>query len=96
MIFEKELKYRMRPSFFPFSEASLEMDIWNPVKNQWLEILGAGMVHPNVLRSVNLDPEEFTGFALGMGIERIAKLRYEIGDIRTFYDNDVRFLDQFV
>lgn len=96
MIFEKELKYRMRPSFFPFTEPSLEMDIWNPVKNQWLEILGAGMVHPNVLRSVNLDPEEFTGFALGMGIERIAKLRYEIGDIRTFYENDVRFLDQFV
>jgi phenylalanyl-tRNA synthetase alpha chain len=96
MIFEKELKYRMRPSFFPFTEPSLEMDIWNPVKNQWLEILGAGMVHPNVLRSVNLDPEDYTGFALGMGIERIAKLRYEIGDIRTFYENDVRFLDQFV
>jgi phenylalanyl-tRNA synthetase alpha chain len=96
MIFEKELKYRMRPSFFPFTEPSLEMDIWNPVKKQWLEILGAGMVHPNVLRSVNLDPEEYTGFALGMGIERIAKLRYEVGDIRTFYENDVRFLDQFV
>lgn len=96
MIFEKELKYRLRPSFFPFTEPSLEMDIWDPVKNQWLEILGAGMVHPNVLRSVHLDPEEYSGFALGMGIERIAKLRYEVGDIRTFYENDIRFLDQFL
>lgn len=96
MIFEKELEYRMRPSFFPFTEPSLEMDIRDPVKNQWLEILGAGMVHPNVLRSVHLDPEEYSGFALGMGIERIAKLRYEVADIRTFYENDIRFLDQFV
>jgi phenylalanyl-tRNA synthetase alpha chain len=96
MIFEKELKYRLRPSFFPFTEPSLEMDIWDPVRNQWLEILGAGMVHPNVLRSVHLDPEKYSGFALGMGIERIAKLRYEVGDIRTFYENDTRFLDQFI
>lgn len=98
MVFNRKVKYRLRPSFFPFTEPSLEMDIWwdAPGKEgKWLEILGAGMVHPNVLKSVDIDPEVYSGFALGMGVERIAKLRYEIDDIRTFYDNDVRFLEQF-
>lgn len=90
-------KYRLRPSYFPFTEPSLEMDIWWESKKggQWLEILGAGMVHPNVLKSVDLDPEEYSGFAFGMGVERITMLRYGIEDIRMFYDNDIRFLQQF-
>lgn len=98
MVFNRKVTYRLRPSFFPFTEPSLEMDIWweQPGKpGKWLEILGAGMVHPNVLKSVDIDPEVYSGFALGMGVERIAKLRYEIDDIRTFYDNDIRFLQQF-
>jgi phenylalanyl-tRNA synthetase alpha chain len=98
MVFNRKVKYRMRPSFFPFTEPSLEMDIWweQPGKpGKWLEILGAGMVHPNVLKSVDIDPEVYSGFALGMGVERMASLRYEIDDIRIFYDNDIRFLEQF-
>jgi phenylalanyl-tRNA synthetase alpha chain len=98
MVFNRKVTYRLRPSFFPFTEPSLEMDIWweQPGKpGKWLEILGAGMVHPNVLKSVDIDPEVYSGFALGMGVERIAKLRYEVDDIRTFYDNDIRFLQQF-
>ncbi|MEX0928823.1 MAG: phenylalanine--tRNA ligase subunit alpha [Balneolales bacterium] len=90
-------KYRLRPSYFPFTEPSLEMDIWweSSKGGQWLEILGAGMVHPNVLKSVDLDPEVYSGFAFGMGVERITMLRYGIEDIRMFYDNDIRFLKQF-
>ncbi|MEX0685629.1 MAG: phenylalanine--tRNA ligase subunit alpha [Balneolales bacterium] len=90
-------KYRLRPSYFPFTEPSLEMDIWweSQKGGQWLEILGAGMVHPNVLEAVDLDPEVYTGFAFGMGVERITMLRYGIEDIRMFYDNDIRFLNQF-
>lgn len=98
MVFNRKVKYRLRPSFFPFTEPSLEMDIWweSPGKpGRWLEILGAGMVHPNVLRSVDIDPEVYSGFALGMGVERIASLRYDIDDIRIYYENDVRFLEQF-
>lgn len=97
-VFGKGIKYRMRPSFFPFTEPSLEMDIWWETENkpgQWMEILGAGMVHPNVLRAVDLDPEVYSGFAFGMGVERITMQRYGIDDIRLFYDNDVRFLQQF-
>ncbi len=97
-LFGKDLKYRIRPSFFPFTEPSLEMDIWWETRNrpgQWMEILGAGMVHPNVLKAVDIDPEIWTGFAFGMGVERITMSRYEIDDIRLLYDNDVRFLDQF-
>lgn len=98
MVFNRKVEYRMRPSFFPFTEPSLEMDIWweQPGKpGRWLEILGAGMVHPNVLKSVDIDPEVYSGFALGMGVERMASLRYGIDDIRIFYDNDIRFLEQF-
>lgn len=98
MVFNRKVKYRLRPSFFPFTEPSLEMDIWweTPGKpGRWLEILGAGMVHPNVLKSVDIDPEVYSGFALGMGVERIASLRYNVDDIRIYYDNDIRFLEQF-
>lgn len=98
LLFGKNLKYRIRPSFFPFTEPSLEMDIWWETKNragQWMEILGAGMVHPNVLKAVDVDPEVWTGFAFGMGVERITMSRYEIDDIRLLYDNDLRFLNQF-
>jgi phenylalanyl-tRNA synthetase alpha chain len=96
---------RFRPSFFPFTEPSAEVDVrcfkcggdgCRFCKDSgWLEILGSGMVHPNVLRNVGYDPEEVTGWAFGMGIDRIALLKYEIDDIRLFFDNDLRFLQQF-
>ncbi len=98
MVFNRKVEYRMRPSFFPFTEPSLEMDIWYESPGQpgrWMEILGAGMVHPNVLQAAGIDPDEYSGFALGMGVERMAKLRYGIDDIRLLYENDVRFLEQF-
>lgn len=97
MIYGEEVRYRIRPSFFPFTEPSLEMDIWwgDEATGKWLEILGAGMVHPNVLQAVGIDPEEYSGFAFGMGVERIAMLKYGIDDIRLLYDNDLRFLQQF-
>ncbi len=100
-----DLKYRFRPSFFPFTEPSAEMDITcylchgkgcKICKNSgWLEILGCGMVDPNVFKYVNYDSEKYTGYAFGMGIERIALLKYGITDIRIFFDNDMRFLKQF-
>lgn len=98
MIYGEGVKYRIRPSFFPFTEPSLEMDVWwgDEKNGKWLEILGAGMVHPNVLKAVDIDPEEYSGFAFGMGVERIAMLFYGIDDIRLLYDNDLRFLKQFV
>jgi phenylalanyl-tRNA synthetase alpha chain len=96
---------RFRPSFFPFTEPSAEVDVRCfkcggdgcrfCKESGWLEILGSGMVHPNVLRNVGYDPEEVTGWAFGMGIDRIALLKYEIDDIRLFFDNDLRFLQQF-
>lgn len=94
-LFGKETKVRFRPSFFPFTEPSAEMDVYFDKRLGWLEILGAGMVHPNVLSGVGIDSEKYTGFAFGMGVERIAMLKYQIGDIRHFYDNDIRFLKQF-
>jgi len=100
-----DLKYRFRPSFFPFTEPSAEMDITCYIckgkgcrickQSGWLEILGCGMVDPNVFKNVNYDPEKVTGYAFGMGIERIALLRYDMKDIRLFFDSDVRFLKQF-
>ena len=90
--FGDRAKLRFRPSFFPFTEPSAEVDVYS--QHGWLEILGAGMVHPNVLRSVNISPQEYTGFAFGMGIERIAMLKWGIRDIRLFYENDIRFLKQ--
>ncbi len=92
-MFGSDTKVRFRPSYFPFTEPSAEMDIsW---KNGWLEILGSGLVDPNVLKNCGIDPEEYSGFAFGMGIERIAMLKYGIDDLRLFSENDKRFLKQF-
>ena len=92
-MFGSDTKVRFRPSFFPFTEPSAEMDIsW---KNGWLEILGSGLVDPNVLKNCGINPKEYSGFAFGMGIERIAMLKYGIDDLRLFSENDKRFLKQF-
>lgn len=109
MYFTKALfgksKIRLRPSYFPFTEPSAEVDIYWGLETEvdyritkgtgWLEIMGCGMVDPNVLKNCNIDPEEYSGFAFGMGIERIAMLLYQVGDIRLFFENDIRFLEQF-
>ncbi|MFY0685396.1 MAG: phenylalanine--tRNA ligase subunit alpha [Balneola sp.] len=97
LMYGNDVKYRLRPGFFPFTEPSLEMDIWwgSKEKGKWLEILGSGMVDPNVFKAAGVDPEKYTGFAWGMGVERIAILKHGIDDIRSFYDNDIRFLEQF-
>ncbi len=94
-MFGKDTKMRFRPSYFPFTEPSAEVDIWNDKLNQWMEILGCGMVNPNVLKNVGYDNTKYQGFAFGMGIERIAMIKYGIKDIRLFYQNDKRFLEQF-
>jgi phenylalanyl-tRNA synthetase alpha chain len=96
--FERDFEMRFRPSYFPFTEPSAEVDIaWQQSdgSTRWLEVLGCGMVHPNVLRNVGIDPERYTGFAFGLGVERFAMLRYGVDDLRSFFDNDVRFLRQF-
>ena len=103
--FGEDTRIRFRPHHFPFTEPSAEVDIscfmcggkgCRLCKGEgWIEILGAGMVHPNVLRNCGIDPEEYSGFAFGMGVERIAMLKYHIDDIRHFYENDVRFIEQF-
>lgn len=103
--FGEGTKVRFRSSYFPFTEPSAEMDIWAGTDTEenrrltkgtgWLEVLGCGMVHPNVLKSCNIDPEVYTGFAFGMGIDRITMLKYGINDIRDFFTNDVRMLKQF-
>ena len=92
-----DTEVRFRPSFFPFTEPSAEVDMKMKIKGewQWIEIGGCGMVDPNVLEAVGVDPEEFTGFAFGLGIERVAMRKYGISDIRWLYENDVRFLGQF-
>ena len=109
LYFTKEMfgksKIRLRPSYFPFTEPSAEVDIYWGLETEtdykitkgtgWLEIMGCGMVDPNVLKNANIDPETYTGYAFGMGIERIAMLLYQIPDIRMFYENDIRFLEQF-
>ncbi len=93
--FERDdLKIRFRPSFFPFTEPSAEVDM--SFGDGWLEIGGCGMVHPNVLRNVNIDPERYQGFAFGLGPDRLTMLRYGVNDLRLFYENDLRFLKQFV
>lgn len=104
-MYGKDVKVRFRPSYFPFTEPSAEMDVTCFIcggegcnickKTGWVEILGCGMVHPNVLQNCNIDPNKYTGFAFGMGIERPAMLKYGINDIRLFGENDVRFLKQF-
>lgn len=93
IFFEKDLKTRFRPSYFPFTEPSAEVDIMG--ERGWLEILGCGMVHPNVLKNVGIDPEKYTGLAFGLGVERLAMLYYGVDDLRLFFDNDLRFLEQF-
>ena len=93
-----DLKVRFRPSFFPFTEPSAEIDVAfmsGPMEGRWLEIAGCGMVHPNVLRCGGIDPERYTGFAFGMGPDRLTMLRYGINDLRLFFDGDLRFLQQF-
>ena len=92
--FEEEVEIRFRPSYFPFTEPSAEVDIMGK-NGKWLEVLGCGMVHPNVLKSVGIDPEVYTGFAFGMGVERLTMLRYGVNDLRAFFENDLRFLKQF-
>jgi phenylalanyl-tRNA synthetase alpha chain len=104
-VFGQDIKMRFRPHFFPFTEPSAEMDISCIIcrgrgcsvcgRKGWLEILGSGMIHPNVFRQVGYDPKKYTGFAFGMGVERIAMLKYGINDIRLFFENDLRFLKQF-
>ncbi len=104
-MFGKDTKIRLRPSYFPFTEPSAEMDVscricggkgCNVCKyTGWLEILGCGMVHPNVLDACNIESNKYTGFAFGMGIERLAMLKYQINDLRLYFENDIRFLDQF-
>ena len=96
----REARMRFRPSFFPFTEPSAEVDVWwaddaLPGGGRWMEILGSGMVDPNVLTNVGIDAERYTGYAFGMGVERLAMLRHGIDDIRLLYENDVRFLKQF-
>ncbi|MFM7657017.1 MAG: phenylalanine--tRNA ligase subunit alpha [Burkholderiaceae bacterium] len=93
-----DLQVRFRPSYFPFTEPSAEIDIAfgsGPLKGRWLEVSGAGQVHPSVLRNMGLDPERFIGFAFGSGLERLTMLRYGINDLRLFYEGDLRFLKQF-
>jgi phenylalanyl-tRNA synthetase alpha chain len=105
LFFEQPLGTRLRPSYFPFTEPSAEVDMQCVMcagagcrvcsGTGWLEIGGSGMVHPNVLRHVNIDPERYSGYAFGMGVERLAMLRYRVNDLRLFFENDVRFLQQF-
>lgn len=105
VFFEKDLAVRFRPSFFPFTEPSAEVDMQCVMCNGdgcrvckqtgWLEVMGCGMVHPNVLRMSGIDTEKYRGFAFGMGVERLAMLRYGVNDLRLFFDNDLRFLAQF-
>jgi phenylalanyl-tRNA synthetase alpha chain len=93
--FGQETKVRFRPSFFPFTEPSAEVDVWFEDKQRWIELGGCGMVHPNVFTNCRIDPEQYSGWAFGLGIERIAMRKYAIPDIRSFVENDIRFLRQF-
>ncbi len=97
--FERDFRMRFRPSYFPFTEPSAEVDIaWDRGDGSapgWLEVLGCGMVHPNVLKNCGIDPERYSGFAFGLGVERFAMLRYGVSDLRSFFENDLRFLGQF-
>ena len=91
--FQKEIETRFRPSYFPFTEPSAELDI--KFRGKWLEVLGCGMVHENVLKNVGINPKKYSGFAFGLGIERFAMLKFDIRDLRSFYENDLSFLKQF-
>ena len=90
---DKKIQIRFRPSYFPFTEPSAEIDI--QFKGKWLEVLGCGMVHPNVLKNVKIDPKNYSGFAFGLGVERLAMLKFGISDLKVFFDNDLMFLSQF-
>lgn len=92
--FETDVEVRFRPSYFPFTEPSAEVDI-RSASGRWLEVMGCGVVHPKVLENVGIDPEEFTGYAFGLGVERLTMLRYGVQDLRLFFENDLRFLRQF-
>jgi phenylalanyl-tRNA synthetase alpha chain len=94
---DENLQTRFRPSYFPFTEPSAEVDIATDLfgDGRWIEVLGCGMVHPNVLKNVGIDPDEYTGLAFGLGVERLAMLRYNVKDLRQFFENDLRFLQQF-
>jgi phenylalanyl-tRNA synthetase alpha chain len=104
-LFGEDVKIRLRPSYFPFTEPSAEMDIYWGLESEadyritkgtgWLEIMGCGMIDPNVLKNSNIDPEQYSGFAFGMGIERIAMLLFQVKDLRLYFENDLRFLNQF-
>ncbi|CAN5853430.1 phenylalanine--tRNA ligase subunit alpha [soil metagenome] len=94
-LFGPGARIRMRPDHYPFTEPSADVDAWVPAVGDWLELLGSGMVHPNVLRMAGYDPEQVSGFAFGMGVERVAMLRHGIDDLRLFADNDLRFLSSF-
>ncbi|MBU6388262.1 phenylalanine--tRNA ligase subunit alpha [Patescibacteria group bacterium] len=89
--FGSEAKIRLRPSFFPFTEPSVEVDVWFPAQKKWLEVMGAGMVHPNVLKNAGVDAAKYQGFAFGLGVERFAMIKYGIPDIRLFHSGDIRF-----
>ena len=91
--FGKDTKIRLRPSFFPFTEPSMEADVW--YKGKWMEIMGSGMVHPNVLRGVGIDPDKYSGFAFGCGVDRLIMAKHNISDIRMIYQPDLRFVNQF-
>jgi len=105
LFFERDIQVRFRPSYFPFTEPSAEVDIECVIcgghgcrvckQTGWLEVMGCGMIHPQVFRAVNIDAEKYAGFAFGMGVERLAMLRYGINDLRLFFENDIRFLQQF-
>jgi phenylalanyl-tRNA synthetase alpha chain len=98
LFFEREVEALFRPSYFPFVEPGADVHIrWQQPGQaaRWLEVLGCGVVHPNVLTAVGIDPEQYTGYAFGMGVERLAMLRYGVGDLRLFFENDLRFLEQF-
>jgi phenylalanyl-tRNA synthetase alpha chain len=105
LFFEKDVAVRFRPSYFPFTEPSAEVDIACVMcdgqgcrvckQTGWLEVMGCGMIHPRVFESVNIDAEVYSGFAFGLGVERMAMLRYGINDLRLFFENDLRFLRQF-
>ena len=98
MLLRRDVRVRFRPSFFPFTEPSAEVDIefvQRDGQSSWLEVAGCGLVHPNVLREAGVDPDNFSGYAFGFGIERMAMLYYGINDLRQFFENDLRFLKQF-
>ena len=94
-MFGQDVQVRFRPSFFPFTEPSAEVDVWSPARNEWMEVLGSGMIHPDVLRNGGIDPEKYSGFAFGLGLDRLAMIKFGVTDLRLLFENDIRFLKQF-